>query len=217
MGLFSFIGSLFGGGAAKRASRDAEAAQLGYLNQALGEQRRQFDLTRSDFAPYLETGKAGLTQLGDLVGVNGEGPLAAALARLQDSPTLARLISNGENAILANASATGGLRGGNIQRGLADFRADAFNSVLQQQLQRLAGLAGIGQGATDSVSAFGANAANNIANILGNQGQVRAGGILTRGGITNQMWNSAGGFLDNALSAVMGGGSFGNILGKIVG
>jgi len=113
---------------------------------------------------------------------------------------LASVIRNGEEALLANASATGGLRGGNMQRGLADFRSDAFADQLNQQIARLAGLAGLGQGATDSVSAFGANASNNISNTLGQQGQVRAGGLLTRGGINSQIWNNVGGELDKMAS-----------------
>lgn len=129
---------------------------------------------------------------------------------VQASPALASQIRNGEEAILANASATGGLRGGNIQRGLADFRSDTFASELEAQLARLAGAAGLGSGATDAVSAFGANKANAVANLYGQQGQVRAGGILTRGGINNQMWNNAGGFADGLISSIPGisGNSF---------
>lgn len=114
---------------------------------------------------------------------------------------------------MQNASATGGLRGGNVQRGLADFRSDAFVDVLNQQIARLAGVAGLGQGATDSVSAFGANKANNVASLYGNMGQVRAGGLLTRGGINNQMWNNAGSFLDNSAKNIASGGFSGFLKG----
>lgn len=205
MGLFSFVGSLIGGGKAKKASKNAEAAQLEYLNKAIAEQQRQFDVTRADYQPYLQSGLGGLSGLSDLIGINGADAQSAGLVNVQNSPMLASVIRNGEEALLANASATGGLRGGNTQRGLADFRSDAFADQLNQQIARLAGLAGLGQGATDSVSAFGANASNNISNTLGQQGQVRAGGILTRGGINQQMWNNAGAFGDSILSAFMPG------------
>lgn len=208
MGLFSFVGSLIGGGKAKKASKKAEAAQLEYLNKALSEQQRQFDLTRSDYAPYLATGLSGLGDLGDLIGVNGTDAQQAGLVSIENSPALAAIIRNGEDAILQNASATGGLRGGNIQRGLADFRSDAFVDQLNQQISRLAGLAGLGQGATDSVSAFGQQKANNVSNLFGQMGDVRAGGLLTRGGINNQLWNNAGSFLDS----VANGGDLGSKL-----
>lgn len=200
MGLFSFVSGLIGGNKAKKASKNAEAAQLEYLNKAIAEQQRQFDVTRADYAPYLQSGLGGLSGLSDLIGINGADAQTAGLVNVQNSPMLASVIRNGEEALLANASATGGLRGGNTQRGLADFRSDVFADQLNQQIARLAGLAGLGQGATDSVSAFGANASNNISNTLGQQGQVRAGGILTRGGINQQLWNNAGSFLDDAVS-----------------
>lgn len=126
---------------------------------------------------------------------------------------LESVIRNGEEALLQNAAATGGIRGGNTQRGLADFRADAFADQLNQQIARLAGMAGLGMGATDSVSGFGANASSNIANLFGQQGQVRAGGLLTRGGINNQLWNNAGSFLDNAAGNAISGGLKGLIKG----
>lgn len=196
MGIFGSIlgtvGSLIGGSAAKKASKKAQAAQIEFQNKALAEQQRQFDLTRSDYAPYLATGLSGLGDLGDLIGVNGTDAQQAGLLSIQNSPALASIIRNGEDAILQNASATGGLRGGNIQRGLADFRSDAFVDQLNQQISRLAGLAGLGQGATDAVSSFGANKAGNIANLYGQMGDTTAGGILARGGINSQLWNNLG-------------------------
>lgn len=147
-----------------------------------------------------------------MIGINGNDAQSAGLVNIQNSPELAAIIRNGEEAVLQNASATGGLRGGNTQTGLANFRADAFANQLQTQIARLAGLAGLGQGATDSVSSFGANKANNISNLFGQMGDVRAGGLLTRGGINNQMWNNAGGFLDSAVSAfIPGGGGIGKL------
>lgn len=217
MGLFSFVGSLIGGGKQKKASRRAEAAQLEYLNRALDEQRRQFDQTREDFSPYSNIGRAGLDDLGDLIGINGNDVQGSAIEALRASPFYQSLYRTGEEALLANASATGGLRGGNTQRSLADFGADTLATTIDRQLANLGGLAGLGIGATESVANFGANKANNVSNILGQQGQVRAGGLLTRGGITAQQFNNAGSFLDSAVSAFLpgGGGGIGGALKSI--
>lgn len=206
MGLFSFVGSLIGGGKAKKASKKAQAAQVEALNNAIAEQRRQFDLTRSDYQPYLLTGLSGLSGLGDLVGVNGDEAQQAGLLNIENSPALAAIIRHGTEGVLQNASATGGVRGGNTINALADFRGDAFAGQLQQQIARLAGLAGLGQGATDAVSSFGANTSNNVSNLLGQIGDANAGGILTRGGINSQLWNNAGGFADSLASSFLPGG-----------
>ena len=204
MGLFSGIASIFGGGAAKKASRKAEAAQVEYLGKAIAEQQRQFDVTRADYQPYLTAGLGGLGDLADLIGINGADAQSAGLVNIQNSPELAALIRNGEEAVLQNASATGGLRGGNIQTSLANFRADTFANQLQTQIARLAGLAGLGQGATDSVSSFGANSSNNISDLLATTGAAKAGQILTRGGINSSIWGNIGSSLDSFGKAASG-------------
>ena len=205
MGLFSFVGGLIGAGKQKKASRQAEAAQLEYLNKALAEQTRQYDLTRADYAPAQRLLAPSLTQLGDLVGLNGVDAQQLGMEGVQNSPLLASIIRNGEEAVLQNASATGGIRGGNTQNSLANFRADAFSNELQAQMARLAGTGSIGMGATDSVANYGQQRANNMGNYYGQQGQVRAGGLLTRGGINAGMWNNVGSFADQIAARVAGG------------
>lgn len=209
MGLFSFVGGLLGAGSAKKASRKAERAQLEYLNKALDEQRRQYDQNRTDFSPYLSTGTEALGGLSDLIGLGDPEAQAGAIAQLQESPLYQSLIRNGEEGLLQTAAATGGLRGGNMQRGLADFRADTLAQVIQNQLANLGGLSNMGLGATNSIGSLGAQSANNISNLFSQQGQVRAGGLLTRGGINARNWQNAGGFLDSAVSAALGGGGGG--------
>lgn len=208
MGLFSLVGSLIGGGKQKKASRRAERDQLEYLNRALDEQRRQFDATQQNFEPYNNLGRASLGPLGDLIGTNGNDAQASAIEALRASPFYQSLYRTGEEALLANASATGGIRGGNTQRSLADFGADTLATTVDRQLANLSGIAGMGLGSTESLANFGANKANAVSNILGQQGQVRAGGLLTRGGITAGQFNNIGSFLDSVASSfIPGGGS----------
>ena len=212
MGLFSFVGGLLGGGSQKKAIKKATKAQVEALDKAIGEQRRQFDLTRSDFQPYLGAGVKAIGGLGDLLGLNGDDKAGAAIAALKWSPIYQSLYNNGLEAVLQNASATGGIRGGNTERGLAGFGSDTLASVITDQLSRLGGLAGLGEGATDAVAGFGQHSADAIGNFFNQQGQARASGALAKGGINAGMWNSAGSFLDNLVSAIPGLGSFGSSL-----
>jgi hypothetical protein len=116
--------------------------------------------------------------------------------------------------VLQNASATGGLRGGNTERSLADFGADTLAATIQQQLASLGGLAGMGMGATNAVANFGQHATDNISTALTDKGKNLASKDLAVGGINSQMWNNAGGFLDNAVSAFLpGGGGMGSLFG----
>ncbi|CAB4140485.1 hypothetical protein UFOVP407_59 [uncultured Caudovirales phage] len=204
MGLFSAIGSFLGGRSAKRASRRAQAAQEQAFDRAVGELRRQSDLTRADYAPARDLLAPSLSNLADIIGINGEEAQRLALTGIQSSPEFTNTIQSGEEAILANASATGGLRGGNVKDFLSRFRGDTYTAAIQERLRRLGGLAGLGMGATDSSAAFGADAANNIAQNLVGRGAASAQGLLTRGGINAQMWNNAGGFSPGGLVKRLG-------------
>jgi len=199
--LGGIFGAVIGGSQNAKAVKKASAAQQAGIQQAIDEQRRQFDLTRGDFQPYQQAGASGLGQLGDILGINGPEKQQAALGMIQGSPMLAGLIRNGEEAVLQNASATGGLRGGNTQRGLADFRADAFNQVLQQQIGHLGGLAGMGMGSSEAVGNFGQNAANQIGSGLTSIGNSRAGSVLGQ----QQAWNNMSSQIQSILANVMGG------------
>ena len=134
---------------------------------------------------------------------------------MKAGPLYTSLTGAGEESILANASATGGLRGGNTQDALARFRGDTLNSVIANQLAQYSGLVGIGSGATDAVSKFGA-AAVNAQNQLRNQGAgAKAQAVLTKAGINAQNWSNAGGFLDSAISSVLPTSGVGGFLKKL--
>jgi hypothetical protein len=147
--------------------------------------------------------------MGDLLGMNGNDKEQAAITALQNSPAYKSLYNNGLEANEQNAAATGGIRGGNEVRSLADFGADTLSSTIAARLASLGGLAGLGEGATDSVAGFGANKANAITALLGNIGGAKASGSLAKGGINAQMWNNAGSFLDQSASSFMGAGGAG--------
>lgn len=211
LGLFSLVGGLIGAGKQKKASRKAQAALIASLEKGIAEQTRQYDQTRADYEPARKILDPSVTALANLIGLNGADAQQAGMQGVQDSPILASIIRNGEEGILQNGAATGGLRGGNIQNSLANFRGDAFSNELQAQMARLAGATGIGLGATDSVANFGANKANALTSLFGQQGGATASGLLQRGGITAGMFQNGGSFLDGigkAFAPASGAGSF---------
>jgi hypothetical protein len=206
MGLFSFVGSLLGGSSAKKASKKAQQAQIDALNNAVAEQRRQFDVTDANFKPYRDEGTSALGGLGDLVGTNGAPQQKSAIDALKASPFYQSLFRTGEENVLQTASATGGVRGGNTVGSLADFGADTLMKTIQQQLANLGGIAGLGLGATNSTAGFGQQTSNNVANLMTQQGTVNADGILTRARLDSSLFGNLGGFLDNAVKSFLPGG-----------
>ncbi len=198
--LFQFGGSLLGAGSAKKASRKAQAAQLDFLNRALSAEQAQAAQDRADLTPYRESGVASLGQRDDLLGLHGNEAQQTGIDQVMASPWYQALYRNGLEANLQNASATGGIRGGNEVRSLADFGSDTLATSIDRLLKQLNGAAGMGLGATGTGIQAGQNTTNQIANNYGAQGQVTAGGILTRSGINSSLWNNAGSVLQDISS-----------------
>lgn len=63
-------GSVIAGNAAKKASKTAAAAQKAANDAAIAEQRRQFDITQDNFAPYLGAGTSALGKINNLLGIS---------------------------------------------------------------------------------------------------------------------------------------------------
>ena len=208
MGLFSLIGGIFGGNSQKKGAAYATKEMVAAADRGIAETRRQYDVTRADYQPYLTAGTQALSGMSGLLGLGGGEQQAMAIDALKTSPLYQSLYRNGEEALLQNAAATGGIRGGNTARGLADFGADTLASTIQQQLANLGGVAGMGMGATNSVSGFGAQASGNVVNLLGQQGAARAGNHLIRGGVNAQNWKNGGNFLDEIVKSLAMGGGF---------
>ncbi len=123
-------------------------------------------------------------------------PQAAAVARIEGQPMFQALARQGEDAILQNASATGGLRGGNTQGALARFRPQLLNQFIEQQYGRLAGITALGQQSAAGVGTAGLQTGTNIANILQNAGAAQAAGYGAQG----QIWANTLGGLGGSLA-----------------
>lgn len=210
----SFIGDAIGGlvGGITGATQSAQAAQkaAGIQSDAamagIDEQRRQFDAIVQLMAPFVEAGtgaigrlspyeQAGvpaLQQLQALTGTLGTEAQRQAISQIEQSPEMQSMIQQGENALLQNAAATGGLRGGNVQAALAQFRPQVLSQLINQQYGRLGGLTDLGVTTTQNLAQLGqASAARQaaagletsaqIGNLYGQAGAAQAGGALARG------------------------------------
>jgi len=92
------------------------------------------------------------TAISPYAGMTGEQAQEAAIAKISDSPILQELTRQGEEAILQRASATGGLRGGNVQGALSQYRPAMLQQAINEQYARLAGLSNTGMSATTTAA-----------------------------------------------------------------
>lgn len=188
------------------AAQDAAATQAGASEAGIAEQRRQFDKVQELLKPYVEAGTGAmkglepfaaagapaLEQQQALLGLRGPEAQRAAIAAIEGGAGFQAQVRQGEEALLQRASATGGLRGGNVQAALAQFRPQMLQEAIEQQYGRLGGLTALGQTTTAGIAGLGqASAAGtgaaaqttgaNIANLLAQQGAATAGGQLAAG------------------------------------
>lgn len=203
---FGAVGSLFSGITSKKASKKAQKAQENAYQAALAQDQSQFDQTQANFKPFLDAGTGALSGVQDLLGLNGNDVQGSAISALQASPAFTSLDSAGQDAILQNASATGGVRGGNVNSSLANFRSSLLSNVIQQQLGNLGGLVNNGLGATNNLGALGAQNSAAVSNLLLGQGNVQASGILGRQQIQNNTQDGIYSALTGPFSAMGGGG-----------
>jgi len=187
-------GAVIGAGASMYASSNAadaaetqadaqlEAAQLeaGYQQQALDYMKEQEELPT-------QFREGALTQLGGLYGLEGgAGSQQGLINQARQSPLYSSMLKEGQDAVLRNASATGGLRSGNVQSALADSSTNALLTAYDQQLQGLQGMAGLPSNVNSiaqQTSNIGSTYAQGIqgAGLATSQGQVASGQALQSG------------------------------------
>lgn len=181
------IGDITGATAAGEAAERAAGVQAAAAQAGIEEQRRQFDLTQELLSPFAQAGTGGEGVMGSLeaqqaiLGLRGPEAQQAAISQLEGSPIFQSLVGQGEQALLQQASATGGLRGGNVQGALAQFRPNILNQLIESQFSKLGGLTQLGQASAAGVGAAGQQTGANIAQLLEQQGAAQAGGIIGKG------------------------------------
>jgi hypothetical protein len=156
--------------------------------------------------PYAQAGAPALEQQQALLGLLGPEAQRAAISGIEGGAGYQAQVQAGEEALLQRASATGGLRGGNIQAALGQFRPQMLQREIETQYGRLGGLADIGrttqqnlakigQSSAAGVGASGMETGTNIANLLGQQGAAQAGGVLGEAKAYGQLFNLPAQFL----------------------
>jgi hypothetical protein len=170
--------SLIGGAMQSSAAKSAGAAQERAAMMGVEEQRAAREEMRSLLEPYVAAGGPALQAQMASLGLRGPEEQAAFVQQQEQSPIFQALARQQEEAILQNASATGGLRGGNVQGALAQFRPALLNQFLTQQYERLGGMTALGQRSAAGVGAAGQETAGAIGNLLGEMGAAQAGAKL---------------------------------------
>lgn len=194
--------------AQSRAARSASAAQQASAQAGIEEQRRQFDAVQELLKPFVDTGSEAIQAQAALAGLGDPEQQREIIQNVQQGPEFQALLQQGEQAILANASATGGLRGGNTQAALGQFRPQLLSQALGDRYSRLGGLAGLGQASAAGQAAAAQNLGQNISGLLQQSGAAQAGSALAAGQATANFAGNIGQSLGNVFgSQIPAGGA----------
>lgn len=209
------IGSaVIGGAVSMSASSKAAKAQTNAANLTVEEQRAAREQMRTLLNPYVSAGTPALQSQMAALGLSGPEAQQAYVMQQAQSPIFQSLAQQGETAILQNASATGGLRGGNVQGALAQFRPALLNQFLEQQYSRLGDLTKIGQASAAGVGASGITSATNIGNALTQAGQAQAGGALAGANAFNQALGTVAGQIPGLINPGIPNSSITNMFNR---
>lgn len=152
-------------GGQQQAVQALQAAQTGG-QQAIQQGTAAFD-------PFLQQGQQAAGIQAALAGASGLQAQQAALANLQ--PVNQFLQERGEQALLRNQAAIGGLGGGRVRQALTEFGQGLAGQSAQQQFQNLGTVAGQGLTAAAGTGGLQQTQANLLAGIGGQQAGVFTG------------------------------------------
>lgn len=148
--------------AAAKGAKSQEASSLA----AIEEQRRQYDQTRTDQLPWLDAGTRNLGQLEQLNSGN--------YTSFNASPDYKYAMDSSLGILDRYAASRGAYNAGGTDADRIKLASGLASQNYNNYYARIARIAGVGQGAAQSLGQFGANAANQIGGQYNNIGNAQA-------------------------------------------
>jgi hypothetical protein len=194
-------GSVLGGLMSSKASGDAADSQVQASANSDATQLKIANQIREDNAPFRDTGVVANNKLTELMN-GGQFSRRFTQADMNADPVyqsgLQFGLDQGTQGINRQAAAGGNFLSGATLKALTRFGNDygstkanesynRFNNDQNSQYNKLAGLSGAGQQATNQISAAGANMANQVSQSQINAGDARASGYMGQA----KAWNNA--------------------------
>lgn len=211
------VGGVAANSAAKSGSKAAGKASDTQLQAQRESNEMQWDMyeqNRKDLEPWRKAGITALGQLGTGLRTGGEFNRNFGLSDFEADPGYAFRQSEGQKAIDNSAAARGSTLSGATLKALSRFGQDTasaeygnaynrWNNDVSNRFNRISGVAGTGQQATQQIGQYGQTTANTVAqgntntanNVAGNTigaGNARASGYV---GIANAANAGVGNYL----------------------
>lgn len=224
------VGGLISSNASSDAADTAAQASGQASAASIAEQRRQYDLNRADYSPYITSGQSAVNQLAAGLAPGGRFSTTTPFDFRYDQntdPGYGFRFDQGMRGVNASMAAKGmGLSGAGI-KGATEFGQgmgsqeynNAFNRYVtgfnantgerNQLYNRYAGVAGTGQQAVGGVTAQGATMAGNIGNAYMTNAANTGNAAMAAAGQRQSAFSGAG----NVLGRMYGNKGFSNPFG----
>lgn len=203
------IGSLVGGNKAAGAQKDA-------ANQSNATINRQYDQTRADNMPALDSRNASLAKMRELLGIGGDstaqgyGSLAGHVSAedVQNEAGYQFGLNQGLGSLNNQMAARGMRNSGAALKAATRYGNDyattkfdgAFNRAQANRnavLNPLQSLAGLGQSGASTIAQAGQNNANNISQTQASLGNALGANYIAQGNALGNAANSVAGWYAN--------------------
>ena len=139
------------------AAAGAKASQKA-TDATIAEQKRQFDLTRSDQLPWMQAGKDALGQQQAL--------MSGDFSKFYQSPDYAFALSEGMKGLDRSAASRGRLYSGGYGQDLTKYAQGMATQNYNNYYSKLAGLSNTGSGTAQNLGVLGQNYANSMGSAL---------------------------------------------------
>lgn len=175
MGLLPIIASIAGGLIQNRAASRASRAQQQSANRQMDLNERVYDDQRREFQPYSTAGRNALGAYNFNLGI-GDRP--SGFTDFTGTPGYQFRLSQGQQAIDNSAASSGDLFSGRTLRGLSDYGQGTGAQDFGGYMDRLAGVANMGQASAAGVATAAGNLGMANGNALSAIGNARAAGAI---------------------------------------
>lgn len=192
----SFITDFFSAKSAAKGQQKAADAASAAAADSLAEQRRQYDLTRSDNMPWYTAGAGALEQLQKLN--------AGDFSSFKASPDYQYRQDEGARALTARNSALGIQDSGAAQKSALKYAGDLANGEYNNYYNKIAGVAGVGQVAAAANQTANQNFANSVTNTNQNKASALGSSYTNQGNIWGNYLSNLGTKAENTALRFLG-------------
>lgn len=203
--------SIAGGRAQKKAADKAADSSERATRMQIEENRRQFDTTRADFAPWRDAGRAALGRITE--GLKA-GTYDMSGWQFEKDPGYDFRLREGQKVLENSAAARGGLLSGRTGKNLLaygqDFASGEYGAAYARGRQeradrfnREAVIAGVGQQATGSTAAAGDAATGRITGAIGNNANILAQSAIRGGEAQAGMYGNIAGAANQGIENML--------------